>query len=142
MQYDRLTDEEKLEMYLELEPDLLIYDQAKNEEKIRRLKEANTKLADQAERIREQEGRIRSLERMYSEHSVPRLKERAYILGHLICPVSRTGYRAGAGKFMVGDDDDDLPGNVLSRHALTVVHEMPPFPTSDPGWWRLEPALL
>jgi len=34
MQYDRLTEEEKLKMYAELEPDLVIYDQTKNELKI------------------------------------------------------------------------------------------------------------
>ena len=51
MQYDRLTDEEKLEMYVELEPDLLVYDQTKNEEKIRKLKEANSKIIEQQESI-------------------------------------------------------------------------------------------
>ena len=67
MQYDRLTDEEKLEMYIELEPNLLIYDQTKNEEKIRKLKEANTKLSDQADEIKQQDIRIKNLERMYLE---------------------------------------------------------------------------
>jgi len=62
MQYDRLTDEEKLEMYIELEPNLLIYDQTKNEEKIRKLKEANTKLEDQSHELKEQEERIKQLE--------------------------------------------------------------------------------
>ena len=71
MEYDRLTDEEKLEMYLELEPELLVYDQTKNEEKIRKLKDANIRLADQAEKIREQEKRIRALERMYVRQSIP-----------------------------------------------------------------------
>ena len=64
MQYDRLTDEEKLEMYLELEPELLIFDQTKNKEKIRKLKEANTKLADQAEEIKSQDKRIKRMEDM------------------------------------------------------------------------------
>ena len=31
MQYDRMTDDERLEMYLELEPDLVVFDQSKNE---------------------------------------------------------------------------------------------------------------
>ena len=31
MQYDRMTEEEKLQMYLELEPDLVIFYQTKNE---------------------------------------------------------------------------------------------------------------
>jgi len=51
MQYDRLTDEEKLDMYLDMEPDLLIYDQTRNEEKIRKLKDANTVVADLQEEI-------------------------------------------------------------------------------------------
>lgn len=62
MQYDRLTDEEKLEMYIELEPELLIYDQTKNEEKIRKLKEANSKINDQVKEMQEQEYRIKQLE--------------------------------------------------------------------------------
>jgi len=75
LQYDRLTDEEKLEMYIELEPELLIFDQTKNEEKIRKLKDANTKLADQAEQLRMQETRIKNLERMWLEnHARPMTK--------------------------------------------------------------------
>ena len=49
MQYDRLTDDEKLEMYIELEPNLLIHDQTKNEEKIRKLKQDNSKITVQQE---------------------------------------------------------------------------------------------
>ena len=41
MQYDRMTEDEKLEMYLTLEPDLLVSDQTKNELEIDRLKEEN-----------------------------------------------------------------------------------------------------
>jgi integrase len=39
MQYDRMTDEDKLKMYLALEPDLLVFDQTKNELEIQQLKE-------------------------------------------------------------------------------------------------------
>jgi len=39
MEYDRMTEDEKLELYLELEPDLVIYDQTKNELEINRLRE-------------------------------------------------------------------------------------------------------
>lgn len=39
MQYDRMTEDEKLEMYLELEPELAIFEQAKNELEISRLRE-------------------------------------------------------------------------------------------------------
>lgn len=41
MQYDRMTEEEKLEMYLTLEPDLLVFDQTKNELEIKKLREEN-----------------------------------------------------------------------------------------------------
>ena len=37
MQYDRMTDEEKLKMYIELEPELVVFDQTKNELKIKEL---------------------------------------------------------------------------------------------------------
>jgi len=53
MQYDRLTDEEKLECYLELEPNLFVYDLSIKNEEIKNLKEANkTKqmLQDKVER--------------------------------------------------------------------------------------------
>jgi len=76
IQYDRLTDEEKLEMYIELEPDLLIYDQSKNEEKIYKLKEANTKLADQYEELKSQDVRIKQLERMYARQNTPSWREK------------------------------------------------------------------
>ncbi len=39
IQYDRMTEDEKLEMYLELEPELAIFEQAKNELEISRLRE-------------------------------------------------------------------------------------------------------
>ena len=43
MQYDRMTDEEKLQMYIELEPDLSIYDLTKANLEIERLKTLQTK---------------------------------------------------------------------------------------------------
>jgi hypothetical protein len=39
MQYDRMTEDEKLQMYLELEPDLAVYEQTKNELEINRLRD-------------------------------------------------------------------------------------------------------
>jgi len=41
MQYDRLNDEEKLKMYLELEPELVVFDQTRNELEIKKLKQDN-----------------------------------------------------------------------------------------------------
>jgi hypothetical protein len=43
MQYDRMNDEEKLKMYLELEPDLSIYDLTKANLEIDRLKKQTSK---------------------------------------------------------------------------------------------------
>ncbi len=39
IEYDRMAEDEKLERYLELEPDLVIYDQTKNELEINQLRE-------------------------------------------------------------------------------------------------------
>lgn len=64
MEYDRLTDEEKFKMYLELEPNLLVYDQTINEQKIKKLRDANTKLTDQQITIEDQEKRLKKLEEM------------------------------------------------------------------------------
>lgn len=46
MQYDRMTDEEKLKMYIELEPELVVFDQTKNELEIERLKESVESIDD------------------------------------------------------------------------------------------------
>ena len=53
MQYDRMTDEEKLQMYLELEPDLVVFDQTKNELEIERLKDDTESIAQLRAEIRE-----------------------------------------------------------------------------------------
>ena len=55
MQYDRLTQEEKLNMYIELEPDLVIYDQTRNNLKIEQLEEKNASISQ----IREEMGILR-----------------------------------------------------------------------------------
>jgi integrase len=39
MQYDRMTEDEKLEMYLKLEPELTVYEQTKNELELSRLRD-------------------------------------------------------------------------------------------------------
>jgi hypothetical protein len=44
MQYDRLTEDERLQMYIELEPDLVLFDQTKNELEIQKLTEENQKI--------------------------------------------------------------------------------------------------
>ena len=57
-QYQRRNDEEKEELYEEVEPSLLIFDQTKNQEKIRKLKEANKKV-DQIQQQLEDEKQAR-----------------------------------------------------------------------------------
>jgi len=60
MQYDRMTEEEKLQMYIELEPDLVIYDQTKNELEIAKLK-GNTEeialLKKEIQKLREEQSK-------------------------------------------------------------------------------------
>jgi len=55
LQYDRMTLDEKLKLYLEIEPDLLIYNSFMKDKEIKRLKEANQKLQNQANKIKELE---------------------------------------------------------------------------------------
>ena len=50
-QYDRMTEEEKMEMYLELESHLMIFDQTKNEIVIERLSEENQYLKEMKKEI-------------------------------------------------------------------------------------------
>ena len=73
-QYQRRNESEKEELYEELESHLLVFDQTKNKEKIRKLKEANTVVADQAEQLKQQEVRIKQLERQWFESKHPGIK--------------------------------------------------------------------
>ena len=63
MQYDRLTDDEKLEMYLELEPDLLIDEFVRKDRKIEDLERKN-------ERIDELEKKLAQFEREQQEYDM------------------------------------------------------------------------
>jgi len=51
--YQRRTDEEKLELFVEVAPYILLFDQTKNKEKIRKLEVANEKLENQQKQIDE-----------------------------------------------------------------------------------------
>jgi len=73
-QYQRRTIEEKIELWDELESEVLVFDQTKNEEKIKKLKEANTKLADQDQELKAQSKRLANLERVLVGEKVPKLK--------------------------------------------------------------------
>ena len=55
LQYDRMTTQEKLKLYLEVEPELLIYSSFVKDKEIKKLKEAYEKLQKQNERISELE---------------------------------------------------------------------------------------
>ena len=73
MQYDRMTEEEKLDMYLELEPELAIFDQSKNELEISRLRdkvEEIDELKQQVQKLREAQAKSdkKILETIMSEN--------------------------------------------------------------------------
>jgi len=68
-QYDRMTDEEKLDLYLKLESDLLIFDTTKAEHKIESLEntlEENEKLKEKTQIL---EDRIARLEQILTKNS-------------------------------------------------------------------------
>ncbi len=50
-QYQRRNNEEKQELFEEVQPAILVYDQTKNKEKIRQLKEANEKIQESKEEV-------------------------------------------------------------------------------------------
>jgi len=52
IQYDRMTEEEKLEKYKELEPELVIFDQTSNELKIEKLEEKTASIEDLREEVK------------------------------------------------------------------------------------------
>ena len=57
--YQRRTDEQKLELFEDIESEIMIFDQSKNLEKIRRLSEANKKYEEVTEKLtKEREARI------------------------------------------------------------------------------------
>jgi len=79
--YQRRTTEEKEELYDELEPEILIYDQKKNTEKIKRLKEANEKLQEKDDRLE----RVESiLIQVVKSKLVPITNENKKIVDHFL----------------------------------------------------------
>ena len=61
LQYDRLTNEEKLEMYLKLEPELLIFDEARNKAEIEKLQTEKSELEKKNEELQEMKGDIEKI---------------------------------------------------------------------------------
>ena len=76
LQYDRMTTQEKLKLYLEVESDLLIYSSFIKDKEIKKLKESNAKLKEQSEELKQQDTRIKQLERMYAQQNTPSWKEK------------------------------------------------------------------
>ena len=61
MQYDRMTEDEKLEMYIELEPDLVVFEQTKNELEIAKLRDkvdGLDELKKEVQKLRENQAKI------------------------------------------------------------------------------------
>ena len=81
-QYDRLTDAEKLALYMGFEPSLLVSDKARDKERIRNLENENAKVADLERKNREFERIAMEFERktMESERRNKDLERRFYEL--------------------------------------------------------------
>jgi len=71
MQYDRMDDEEKLKMYLELEPDLVVFDQTKNELEIEKLREENLVV----KQLREEIVELRENQAQNDQKMIEKLRE-------------------------------------------------------------------
>jgi len=71
LQYDRLTDDEKLDLYIKLEPELLIYDQNRKAAEIERLKKEKSELEKSNARLQDAVRKVDELwadkERMESQ---------------------------------------------------------------------------
>lgn len=76
MQYDRMTDEEKLKMYLELEPELVVFDQTKNELEIKRLKEENESISELRTEVR----KLREFQAQQDKKVIQELKDDGVII--------------------------------------------------------------
>lgn len=76
MQYDRMTDEEKLKMYLELEPELVVFDQTKNELEIKRLKEENESISELRAEVR----KLRESQAQQDKKMIQELKDDGVII--------------------------------------------------------------
>ena len=63
-QYDRLTDDEKLELYMQLEPELLVYEHSKKNAEIEKLKEEKSELE---KKEREIDGLKENMEKIIEE---------------------------------------------------------------------------
>lgn len=76
MQYDRMTDEEKLKMYIELEPELVVFDQTKNELEIKRLKEDNESISELRAEVR----KLREFQAQQDKKTIQEMKSAGVII--------------------------------------------------------------
>lgn len=73
--YQRRTTAEKEELYEELESEILIFDQTKNLEKIKKLKEATDHIKDQQKQLDDMKSKQEKFERMWIESSLAGIKD-------------------------------------------------------------------
>ena len=61
--YQRRTDEDKAELFEEVESEIMIFDQTKNKEKIKKLKDANIKLEEKIDAINDLESKVEAIQK-------------------------------------------------------------------------------
>ena len=76
MQYDRMDEEEKLKMYLELEPELVVFDQTKNELEIKKLKQENESI----EQLRDEVRKLREFQAEQDKKTIQELKSKGVLI--------------------------------------------------------------
>jgi len=76
MQYDRMTNEDKLKLYLELEPDLVVFDQTRNELEIKKLKQENETI----EQLRNEVRKFREDQAKQDQKHVQEMKEQGVLI--------------------------------------------------------------
>jgi len=69
MQYDRMTDEEKLKMYIDLEPELVVFDTSKQKLEIEKLK------MQQDESVKEMKEELKTLKEQLAHQGIEILEK-------------------------------------------------------------------
>lgn len=76
MQYDRYDENTKMKMYLELEPDLVVFDQTRNELEIKKLKQEN----EDIQRLREEVRKLREEQSKRDQRLVKEMKSNGVLI--------------------------------------------------------------
>jgi integrase len=82
MVYDRMTDEEKLELYIQLEPELVVFDQTKNEIEINQLKDKvddTSIIRDELRRMREEMEKMKESQAKSDKKTIELMKKKGII---------------------------------------------------------------